>query len=166
MKDFEDEPGDGAGGGGSAYYVYLRCGGCGREEEQDEVYRSWLEPLLVPSKRDPSRHQQTQLCPKCARWHLRYWIKVRLRWRIGRLSDWLEPGYSHCLCCRTNWQYVEPHSTEVAERGGMFPMCEQCWSERSPHERLKYYRMLYEEWKACDSPYPWMDIKTAVLLGG
>jgi hypothetical protein len=164
MKDFVDDRGDGA-GGGFHVHIYLTCHGCGRSELQEEVQRSWLCWMLVPSK--SGVEMQTQLCPKCARWHLRYWIRVRWRLRIGRLSDWLAPGYSHCMRCRTNWQFCEGHTTIVSENGGMFPLCEQCWRELAPHERLKYYGELYSEWAASGpSPHDWESIKTAVLRGG
>jgi len=86
--------------------------------------------------------------------------------RIGRISNLLAPGYSHCKKCHTNWRFVKGHSTYVPGTGrGLFPLCEQCWEELTPEQRLPYYQQLYNEWKGEGYPikYSWGKLKTAIL---
>lgn len=48
----------------------------------------------------------------------------------------------------------------------MFPLCEQCWSELTPQNRLPFYRVLFEQWRFLGSEYhEWADIERAVLEG-
>ena len=82
--------------------------------------------------------------------------------RIGRLSSFLLPGYSHCGKCRTNWMFVDGHSTTVpGTGGGMFPLCEQCWGELTPEQRLPYYRAVYNGW-GDHQPFTWAQLESAV----
>jgi hypothetical protein len=84
--------------------------------------------------------------------------------RIGRISQWLTPTYGWCGACKTTWPFVSGHSTQYDRLWGMFPLCEKCWSERTPVERLPYYRALFERW---DDPtlVDWDGIERAVLAG-
>jgi hypothetical protein len=143
--------------------ITCACHGCGIDEERDVIQAKWLTPVFVLSD-DGSAWCQTQLCPSCAKWKPLYWLKVVFKLRIGRISDWFAPGYSACSRCHTNWHFVEGHSTEYADGRGMFPLCEQCWSELKPVERLPFYRSLYERWKQDGPPETkWRDIEFAVL---
>jgi hypothetical protein len=160
MRDFETEPGPGSGGGGWSMRIMCQCHKCSAQEEQSVVKATWLSPVMVRQEEDC--WLQTQLCPKCARWTLTYWIKVVWKLRIGRISDLFAPGYSHCGCCRTNWHFVEGHSTYVPDTGsGMFPLCEQCWAELTPAQRLPFYRKLYDKWP--ERQYNWEQLERAVL---
>lgn len=74
-------------------------------------------------------------------------------WRIGRVSQWITPRYSHCYRCQTTWGFVEGHSTYFSEPSGVrsaasgyFPLCEACWHELSPQERLPFYRRLFDSY--------------------
>jgi hypothetical protein len=40
----------------------------------------------------------------------------------------------------------EPHYTQYSEGSGMFPLCEDCWSDLSIKERLPYYTQLVQQW--------------------
>ena len=142
--------------------ISVLCHACGREAEIGEVQRRWLTPYYV---RRSDGFEQTQLCPRCARWHFRYWIKIVLRLRLGRLSWLLSPGYGWCLRCKTSWKFCEGHSTQYTEGSGCFPLCEQCWSDLTPTQRLRYYRQLYDQWIQTGSApeIGWPEIERAVL---
>jgi hypothetical protein len=86
------------------------------------------------------------------------------KWRIGRLGDFIVPGYGSCYKCRTNWFFVEGHTTLFGPSGGGFPLCEQCWQELTPEQRLPFYRQLFENWQP-HSNYSWAEIEAAVLRG-
>ena len=86
------------------------------------------------------------------------------------IDSWREyPGHSFCLRCRTAWGTVAEHSTRFATNSGMFPLCELCWAELTPQERLPFYRVLWEQWhmaargKAYTVDAEWPDIEKAVL---
>lgn len=135
--------------------IRVHCYRCARAEDIEIVNRIWLTPIYVWEKHRPGYWRQSQLCPRCARWSLRYWIKVRWRLRIGRfLSELLGPkGYSSCGCCGTTWWFAKSHATDYTIPGealghGCFPLCQRCWEERTPAARLPYYEQLWDEWAA------------------
>lgn len=137
------------------------CGGCGREEDYVKVKATWLEPVFVDTGRNT--YNQIALCPSCAKWKLRYWIKVAFKLRIGRrLSDWLAPGWGHCARCGTNWHFVDGHSTMIHGGGGMFPLCVHCWGELTPEQRLPFYKKVFESWEE-PRDFRWEVIEEAVL---
>lgn len=98
--------------------------------------------------------------------------------RIGRLSR-LWPTQrrrdaAECRRCRTSFVFSPGHAT-VAEtplisgrRYWVAPLCEPCWRELSPAERLVYYA---DEWRHHHGPDPqenrlvWAAIEAAVLTG-
>jgi hypothetical protein len=98
----------------------------------------------------------------------------RFNLRIGRISQWLAPGYSWCGRCKTNWAFVKSHDTEYSRSGGCFPLCEKCWRGLTPAQRLPYYRDLWQEWygsepdvrRAQELLDRWDEIKLAVISGG
>lgn len=104
--------------------------------------------------------------------------------RIGPISQWLSPGLGFCGHCETTWNWVWGHSTnfmtcegdpppprgpkatdgKVTAGSGMFPLCELCWREMTPAERLPYYRVLYDRWMAdYGSPVDWSVVERSVL---
>lgn len=89
--------------------------------------------------------------------------------RIGKISQLLSPGYSACGKCHTTWRFVKDHTTPYSQMGAMFPLCEQCWHELTPDERLPFYRDLWDLWNSYSFPDyippPWSDIEAAVLAG-
>jgi hypothetical protein len=92
---------------------------------------------------------------------------MRLNIRIGRISHYLSPGYSWCHRCLTAWRFVRWHSTTYHIKGhGCFPLCEKCWRELTPEQRLPFYRELWVEWgMPTDEHHNWPDIAYAVLKG-
>lgn len=94
--------------------------------------------------------------------------KLGINARLGPASRLLAPGYSWCGRCRTSWRFVEGHSTNYTEHRGCFPLCEACWSELTPEQRLPFYRDLWQSWQADGSdkePDVWNQIESAVLAG-
>lgn len=93
--------------------------------------------------------------------------------RIGRISArlaaLLAPGC--CLRCKTPWLFVKSHVTDYSISSGCFPLCEKCWSELTPDQRLPFYRELITRWFAHGSldgesfAQTWHQVKTAVLNG-
>ena len=84
--------------------------------------------------------------------------------RVGPGSQYLTPHMSYCLHCGTTWVFVRGHSTPYSESSGCFPLCEECWGEMTPAQRLPYYHEMYEAWN--DPSYAhWADIERAVLAG-
>lgn len=111
--------------------------------------------------------RQGQLCPRHARWWtIRYWTR-RFGWRPGKISQQWSPGYGWCERCQTCWDYVHGHITELGDGSGCFPLCERCWSELTPQERLPYYRRLFDKWLAdgC-TDRDWKTYEQAVLREG
>lgn len=102
--------------------------------------------------------------------------------RIGPISRLLSPGYSECHRCCTTWRFVKPHSTDyeshdtyfVDDTGkfkipavmklGINPLCEKCWSELTPEQRLPYYRQAI--WNINTGESTARAIEDAVLSGG
>lgn len=87
--------------------------------------------------------------------------------RIGSISKILTPSYSACQKCDTTWAFVKPHCTDYEEGKGCFPLCEKCWNELTPEERLPYYRMLWNIWSYWNkqNEEKWIKINKAVLEG-
>jgi hypothetical protein len=87
--------------------------------------------------------------------------------RSGIMTQHLAPGYSACGRCRTAWKFVKGHSTILGNGDGMFPLCEMCWADFTPEQRLPFYYVLFcqWEWDAAGQPfdYQWEDIERAVL---
>ena len=96
------------------------------------------------------------------------------------------PPLSGCLRCSTNWAEVEGHITYYEPSAipgnegsftpggqGCFPLCELCWSELSPTERLPFYRKLWAIWMSQANEADlqenylarWHRIESAVLAG-
>ncbi len=75
-------------------------------------------------------------------------------------------AFSACGRCETSWKYTEGHTTYYSETSGMFPLCESCWQQLTPSERLPYYKKLYNDWKRMgDTVVSWENIEKAVLAG-
>lgn len=90
-----------------------------------------------------------------------------LRTTLGYIFKVLTPGYSCCHRCERPWSIAEHHSTRYTENRGCFPLCELCWQELEPKDRLPYYRELYNEWQhwSIEEDETWKNIKEAVLAG-
>ena len=61
------------------------------------------------------------------------------------------------------------HSTHYTCNTGCFPLCEMCWRDIGPKERLPYYRIMWESWQTMgdDDEYEqnWDYIEAAVNEG-
>ena len=86
-----------------------------------------------------------------------------LNLRIGSISHVIYPGLGWCYRCKTNWAFVESHTTWLNDHAATFPLCEQCWDELTPEERLPYYRMQWEAWPI--HQYTWDEMRAAVMRG-
>lgn len=91
--------------------------------------------------------------------------------RSGIRTKHLAPGYSSCFRCQTAWKFVDGHSTPITKNTGCFPLCEDCWSELTPDQRLPFYYVLFSQWEWSASQdgrefeKQWQDIEDAVLAG-
>ena len=89
---------------------------------------------------------------------------MKLNLRLGPAVQWMAPGYSWCKRCETPWAFVDEHATYYTERRGVFALCQMCWAELTPQERLPFYRQVYEEWERLGcADREWPDIERAVL---
>jgi len=69
--------------------------------------------------------------------------------------------------CWRSWEITKSHPTHYSNGRGCFPLCEECWRELAPEQRLPFYRKLYDQWlkePASDLP-AFQEIKDAVLAG-
>ncbi len=90
--------------------------------------------------------------------------------RIGRISKLLGPDwYSWCHKCKTTYFFVDSHNTYYGGGRGIFALCEKCWEELVPSERLPYYRKVVDMWESLtpgDGVKVWNSVEKAVLGGG
>jgi len=76
-----------------------------------------------------------------------WWLSRRAKNFLGRFV-----GYGECKCCGDTWNWKKAHTTEIVDadgevRGGVFPLCEDCWHDLAiPEEREPYYHKLFDEW--------------------
>lgn len=84
-----------------------------------------------------------------------------------------ESVLGQCGNCKVSWKWVDGHSTMFTQSSGCFPLCEKCWSELTPEQRLPFYRELFDSNIASARKYnyppppesEWELIKAAVLAG-
>ena len=89
------------------------------------------------------------------------------RRRYSFVYRFFAPSYGSCYRCKMPWNVVEGHATPYREGNACFPLCEQCWRELTPEERIPYYSMLFYEWghrPGCPAVL-WNQIRAAVLDG-
>jgi hypothetical protein len=82
---------------------------------------------------------------------VRYPIGLQERKMAGFIAAPFSLGYSNCKRCGRTWNICKSHSTMYSETGGCFPLCEDCWLDLWPNERLPYYIKLMNEWDADSS---------------
>jgi hypothetical protein len=100
-------------------------------------------------------------------------MKLMLRKLWGMIARLLSPQYSACGRCGRPWNVCKGHSTYYKSGSGCYPLCEECWSELTPDERLPYYRALWVDWQSygydTKNGIPWDElwnmIEGAVLNG-
>lgn len=86
---------------------------------------------------------------------------------VAALTVWWNGiGYGSCERCGRSWKRTNYHATYYGEQGegGMIPLCERCWHECTPSERLPYYRRLFAKWQGRPAS-EWEKIERAVLDG-
>jgi hypothetical protein len=93
--------------------------------------------------------------------------------RIGRIGQLFAWGYSRCLRCYTPWKFVQAHETVVVadydplgmRQFDVYVLCQKCWTEAGPDQRLAYYRLAWEN-RIClgiNDRLAWPDVQSAVL---
>jgi hypothetical protein len=87
---------------------------------------------------------------------------LRRSLRIGPISHVITPSMSWCIRCRTTWRFVRPHLTGVTDSSGVFALCDRCWFELDPEERLPYYLRASGEWE----PEILTRLTQVILAGG
>ena len=103
-----------------------------------------------------------------------------LNLRIGRISRW----FSHkregsCGRCKTTWDFVQNHVTSYYPKDCAWPrylcsaLCEKCWRELTPDERLPYYAAVWNSWDYSviieytgQTPAAWGALSHAIINGG
>jgi len=99
-------------------------------------------------------------------------MKLFFRKLIGVLAKPFSPGFGECYRCGRTWNITRWHATRFGT-GGCFPLCEACWRELTPIQRLPYYLRLFAHWVSygdkTDNGTPWDEtwdaIEKAVLDG-
>ncbi len=112
------------------------------------------------------KHRRLKICGDCG------WPRRRGEDpRIGQASQRFN-GLSFCHRCLTTWGFVDHHCTQTKRDGsGMFPLCELCWRELKPVERVPFYRIVFDSWRREAAHYgyasygdkDWQEIERAVL---
>jgi hypothetical protein len=95
------------------------------------------------------------------------------RSKIGDEQRPLYPDCGTCYYCGRPWPVCKAHDTPYNDYKSCFPLCEDCWEELTPQERLPYYRQLWFKWKSfghkdCNGvPWEttWEIMKQAVMAG-
>jgi hypothetical protein len=81
--------------------------------------------------------------------------------RLHELGDPIPPGYDprldesiaypydhpngHCSRCGLSWKRVPHHSTWISKTQAVFVLCEACWAELPPVDRLPHYRVWFDQ---------------------
>ena len=88
-------------------------------------------------------------------------------YRLRRLLAAFMPGMncSRCGRCHLPWWITSYHITDFTSQRGCFPLCENCWRDLVPQQRLPYYRKLLDQWEDADPTRTWEQMKRAVEEG-
>ena len=76
--------------------------------------------------------------------------------RIGKISKILFPDYGQCRRCKTTWNLVNPHDVPYREGQAIFRLCEKCWHEVAPADRLSFFADVQDTER-------WTDVAAAVV---
>lgn len=95
--------------------------------------------------------------------HRNDWL--RLRRFISPIIKFFSPGYTWCDRCKLSWTVVSPHVTYYNSIYGCFALCETCWSELEPTDRLPFYEIVIDAWRnsGSSSEEDFKNIRLAVL---
>jgi hypothetical protein len=109
---------------------------------------------------------------------LRRWLALLPPMRLGPVSRFLsQPNIAACARCLTTWAWVCGHATPYQTGSAVFPLCQVCWRDLTPAERMPYYRDLVTLWTsqlieyrrfdlAVEYEAKWPAIRAAVEAGG
>lgn len=89
-----------------------------------------------------------------------------LRKLISPILIFYAPSYGRCFRCFWPWKFANGHAIPYSENelgGAGFALCESCWAELTPEERLPFYRKLCEKWG--DGYVNWETWKDNILKG-
>lgn len=113
--------------------------------------------------------------------------KGSVQYRLGPISHVLAPGWGCCDRCETAVVFVDLHYVDYFPQppgghighwpGGLGALCEECWDDLTPTQRLPYYRKRWafnralleatfpgrETWNDDDPPDLWWRLREAVL---
>lgn len=92
---------------------------------------------------------------------------------VANVGHPLNASESNCGCCGCNFFIAKAHITPYGDDGGAgYALCEACWKDLVPEERLPYYCETYEWWatrvdtdNGISWGQAWQNMKTAVLAG-
>jgi len=73
-------------------------------------------------------------------------FRLQARTKIGLLSEKMFPNLASCGRCHMSYGVETSHSTPYTKGSGCFPLCEYCWNDTTPEERLPYYMNLVDSW--------------------
>ena len=73
-------------------------------------------------------------------------VNLMLRRLFGFTAGFFYPNYSCCGRCHRPWAVCSGHAINYSDSGGCFALCEKCWSELLPKERLPYYESVVKSW--------------------
>lgn len=98
-------------------------------------------------------------------------MNLSIRQALGSLSQFVDLSHSYCYRCWITWTFVREHTTwyryiDGHKDTGCFALCEHCWKELTPIQRLPFYRMLFERWNTLGrKDVEWEEIDKAVRFG-
>ncbi len=95
-----------------------------------------------------------------------------VRRAIGNLLSSANPGYGYCRRCHIIWSSAKSHITNIEGGDGCFCLCEWCWGQLTPEQRLPYYEVIILNWESmtykpinAEEKKRYAAIRTAVLAG-
>lgn len=59
---------------------------------------------------------------------------------VGKILQWLYPGYGHCQKCKYPWKIVMGHDVKIIDGNSFFALCNRCWNKVSVNEAISYYK--------------------------
>ncbi len=65
------------------------------------------------------------------------WRKSNIR--LGKISQYIFPGFGFCSKCNSTWNLVQSKSFGYSECSGHFALCEKCYDDCTIDERIYYY---------------------------
>ena len=88
---------------------------------------------------------------------------------LGVILAFFFPRYGQCYRCLMPWAVTKHHLTRVETPGvarSVFALCECCYRQTAPEERLRYYTLMWADWVSRGmepSVERWSALRYAVL---